>query len=423
MYNTALGYGIKLIVQLDFMKNGLNWSTLWQKLAPYDILCIGKIVCIMTYTSILFLAIVLYIDPIFPGAYGVAKPFYYLFTRDYWGKPTNHKSQESVIKKAGIKITDLCKSFQNGTSVVTNVSFTIYKNEITVLVGNNGSGKNTIVSIIIGMMKATSGTVLINGYDIQKSTRMARKSMSHCPQQNILFDELTIREHILFYSYAKGMGRRAANEEVKQYVELFQLETKVNKIALNLSYGTQRKLSVAIALCGQSQVKFMFFFLQFLSWFFFQKFVFLEHPTNGMDPTFRRSLWNVLSNEKKGRHILVTTHLPDEVDVIGDRIVVLRAGQLQFNASSIEFKKRFGRYRLICVKDINHKPNTTILDTQQHPHVIKELETENQLIYQFAYTDTSKFGEMFELLDKCSLERKINHFSVSHSSAEFALNE
>lgn len=99
--------------------------------------------------------------------------------------------------------------------------------------------------------------VFVDGYDIRKKTNLARRSMSFCPQQNILLNELTAREHIFLYSLIKGSSRKTANAEIKKYSQLLQFDNELNVLASNLSTSSKRKLSVTLALCGQSQVKYL----------------------------------------------------------------------------------------------------------------------------------------------------------------------
>lgn len=170
--NTAMGYGVKLIFLLELMMDeGLNWSTLWKELYPYNILSVGMTMCFMMCTSIVCLAILIYIVPIFPGTYGVAKPVWYLFTADFWSRQRNYQCVESRTENygndteqgendaknriPGIQIKNLTKSFVKGRASLRNVSLNIFKNEITVLCGPNGAGKTTLMLILTGMIKAT----------------------------------------------------------------------------------------------------------------------------------------------------------------------------------------------------------------------------------------------------------------------------
>lgn len=148
---------------------------------------------------------------------------------------------------------------------------------------NLGAGKTTTMSMLTGMFPPSSGTAIINEYDIRKNIQKARSSIGLCPQHNILFDELTVREHIEFYSLLKGLNRKDVEEEVKRYVELLELEPKINAPSASLSGGMQRKLSVGVALCGQSRV------------------VFCDEPTSGMSKLFVVLILLEINKKKKNR--------------------------------------------------------------------------------------------------------------------------
>lgn len=256
--------------------------------------------------------------------------------------------------------------------------------------------------MLTGMIEPTSGTALINGYDIRTATEMARSSMGFCPQHNILFDELTVREHILFYSRLKGLSSPAANEEVKKYVRLLELESKINEISQNLSGGMKRKLSIGIALCGQSKV------------------VFCDEPSAGMDPAARRSLWNVLMEEKKDRVIVLTTHFMDEADVLGDRIAIMANGGVKCFGSSFFLKKRFGTgYHLICAK--NYECNSdfvTVLLRKYLPAVKITSENETEISYLLPDDQVHVFQQMFADLEKNEQYLNLNSYGVSLTTME-----
>lgn len=112
---------------------------------------------------------------------------------------------------------------------------------------------------------------------------------SLCPQHNILFDDLTVREHIDFFSRLKGLPKSEVNREVEKYVRLLKLENKIDSKAGSLSGGMKRKLSVGIALCANSKV------------------VLFDEPSSGVDPTARRALWDLLQQEKAGRTVLLVS--------------------------------------------------------------------------------------------------------------------
>lgn len=103
----------------------------------------------------------------------------------------------------------------------------MYEDQITVLLGHNGAGKTTTMSMLTGMITPTAGTAKISGYDIRVHMAGVRKSLGLCPQHNIIFDELTVSEHIYFFSKLKGLSSREISKEIDKYVELLELEPKV----------------------------------------------------------------------------------------------------------------------------------------------------------------------------------------------------
>ena len=296
--------------------------------------------------SLLYLLLTLYIEQIFPGDFGVPKEWYFPFTmisrglgfggnaelEDRNTLTQNRANIESypVGMKAGIEMKNLRKVFGNKKVAVDNLTLNMYEGEITILLGDNGAGKTTTMSMLTGMFPPTSGTALVNGSDIRTNIEGVRQSIGLCPQHNILFDDLTVREHIIFFSKLKGLTNAEADIEVKKYVEMLGLVDKMNAKSKTLSGGMKRKLSVGVALCGGSRV------------------VLCDEPTSGMDPAARRSLWDLLLLEKKNRTIVLSTHFMDEADVLGDRVAIMHSGQLKCYGSSLYLKNAFGSgYELV----------------------------------------------------------------------------
>lgn len=318
--NSAMLYAVHFLTDLELLGDGMQWSNVWHSSLYGDNLPIGIIMVFMLLTSVALLLITLYIERVLPGAYGVAEPWYFPFTKVFWcgGHPRRddphsrsdnnddnfEKTPDNLHSGAGIQIKSLRKVFSSGKVAVDNLSVNMFENQITVLLGHNGAGKSTTIAMLTGMLQPTSGTALINGYDIRTETKKARSSFGLCAQHNVLFDELTVREHIVFYSMLKGLDARRAENEVIKYIGLLNLAPE--KIASTLSGGMKRKLSLANALCANS------------------KFLLCDEPSSGMDPTARRELWTMLQSEKKTRTILLTTHYMDEADILGDRIAMYK---------------------------------------------------------------------------------------------------
>lgn len=193
--------------------------------------------------TILYLLIALYVEAIFPGDYGIPQVWYFPFTRTYWCGNSHYAAFESddngipesdiyerepANLKAGIQIKNLRKVFKNKKVAVRDLSLNMFQDQITVLLGHNGAGKTTTMSMLTGMLPPTKGTALVNGRDIRKEMHLVRESLGLCPQHNILFDDLTVNEHLYFFSKLKGLGKQDIKTEIEKYVELLELVPKVN---------------------------------------------------------------------------------------------------------------------------------------------------------------------------------------------------
>ncbi|XP_068612159.1 LOW QUALITY PROTEIN: phospholipid-transporting ATPase ABCA1-like [Brachionichthys hirsutus] len=352
----AFGYGCENFAMYEQQGLGIQWHNINQ--SPED----GKSytflasIVMMLFDAALYWVLTWYIESVFPGQYGIPKPWYFPFTTSYWcglspatdGDP--HALNDSSLHveclekpppgtKAGVSIRNLVKIYKTGNKLaVDGLSTDFYENQITSFLGHNGAGKTTTMSILTGLFPPTSGTALIKGCDIRTDMDTIRKHLGMCPQHNVLFDELTVEEHIYFYARLKGCSREEVKAETEQMIKDVGLPHKRKDLAKNLSGGMQRKLSVAIAFVGGSDV------------------IILDEPTAGVDPYSRRGIWELLLKYKQGRTIILSTHHMDEADILGDRISIISHGKMRCCGSSLFLKKYFGSgYYLTLVRDGSEK--------------------------------------------------------------------
>uniref|UniRef100_A0A452QKV4 ABC transporter domain-containing protein n=1 Tax=Ursus americanus TaxID=9643 RepID=A0A452QKV4_URSAM len=342
--NIAMALGTKFLVKAEMEKIGIKWSNIFSspKMENFDF---AHVLGMFLFDAFLYGLVAWYIEAVFPGEYGVPKPWNFFLLRSHWFGETPEEKKETrqfyetngskyfeaepANLVAGIQIKHLCKEFrvQNTTKIaVKDLSLNLYVGQITVLLGHNGAGKSTTLSILSGLYPATSGEVYINGYDISQQMVQIRKNLGLCPQQNLLFDYLTVSEHLYFYCVVKGMPRKARLTEIDHMLAAFNLLDKRNAFSCSLSGGMKRRLSMIIALIGGSKV------------------VILDEPTSGMDPASRRATWDILQQYKQDRTILLTTHYMDEADFLGDRIAIMVKGSLRCCGSSVFLKKIYGLF-------------------------------------------------------------------------------
>lgn len=223
--------------------------------------------------------------------------------------------------------------YENGFQAVNGINLKMYNGQIFALLGHNGAGKSTTISMLTGLLTKTTGSARIFDNDLFNQMSQVRNYMGVCPQHDVLFDMLTPEEHLdIFYDFKGGDPARKAEEILSLIVDVGLAPDK-SKQAGRLSGGNRRKLSVAIAICGNSRL------------------VLLDEPTAGMDLSARRSLWDMLKNYRSNRIIILITHYMDEADVLGDRIGIMAKGKIRCLGSSLFLKNRFGAgYKLTMVK-------------------------------------------------------------------------
>jgi ATP-binding cassette subfamily A (ABC1) protein 3 len=243
-------------------------------------------------------------------------------------------------------IQDLFKTYSNGHKALNGINLKIYQDQIFALLGQNGAGKTTFFSILTGLYQPSLGNGECFGVDIFKNMDLMRSFMGVCPQFDVMFELLTVEEHIDFFYELKlaNKDKSVKQAEKEKLMADAGVIDKRNSLVSHLSGGNRRKVSVCIALCGDS------------------KFVILDEPTSGMDLGARRRMWNMLREYRRNRIILLTTHYMDEADVLGDRIGIMTAGQLTCVGSSMFLKKRFGKgYKIFIQKKLDNQNNSELL--------------------------------------------------------------
>ncbi|ROT79375.1 putative ATP-binding cassette sub-family A member 3-like [Penaeus vannamei] len=339
--NMAITWAFKIIQMFEGRGKGVVWSTIWEPGNPRDQLNPAIILIMLAFDTFLYLLITWYVDQVNPGTYGVPQPWYFPFQKSYWcgSRLTSHsgspedfgENQEYFEKepaglKPGIVIKNLRKEFKElgrKTKVaVENVSLTCYEGQCTVLLGHNGAGKTTTMSVLTGVYAATSGYAEVNGWNIATNLSEAREELGLCPQHNMLFVDLTVLQHLLFFGRLKGLTSKAAKAEALEILTRLELLDKQQMFGNQLSGGMKRKLSLAISLMGSTKV------------------VILDEPSSGLDPESRRWVWDVVQGERGRRTFLITTHHMEEADVLGDRVAIMASGRVVCTGSTLFLKRK-----------------------------------------------------------------------------------
>ncbi|GBM80107.1 ATP-binding cassette sub-family A member 3 [Araneus ventricosus] len=411
--------------QITYMYEASAEGVQWNNIAEFSLIpdmSMLVTLAMMLVSCVLFVIAIWYFDAVWPWQPGVPKPFYFLFTKNYWCGDKAANSEDGIeimggdsgsdffeVEPSGmypgVVIKNLSKDFRSGITsklAVNNVSLKIYQGQITALLGHNGAGKTTTINILTGLFTPTSGTASINGFDILRETANARGGFGVCPQHNVLYDTLTVEEHLRIYAALKGVRWSQLTNEATQVLDIIKLTDKRHELVKNLSGGMKRKLSLGIAIVGGSKV------------------LFLDEPTSGMDVEARRGVWDALLEIRRERTVILTTHYMEEADILGDRIAIMADGEIQCCGSPMFLKQKFGTgYHLHVVKDQNfNMQGLTSLLKKYVPEVTVENELEKDISFRMSSTTGNEFGDMFEELEGHKNKLGVISFGITITTME-----
>ena len=179
------------------------------------------------------------------------------------------------------------------------------------LLGPNGAGKTTLISMLTGLYPVNNGNAWVGGYSIRSDMQQVQLKMGVCPQFDVLWQDLTVEEHLLFYARLKGIPAKEEKAAVMQAMKEMHLTRYRHFLVKQLSGGTRRRLSVTISMIGDPTI------------------VILDEPSSGLDPQNRRRLWDFLAKQRGRRAIIISTHSMEEADVLCNRIGIVTDGVLR----------------------------------------------------------------------------------------------
>nr|XP_024217011.1 retinal-specific ATP-binding cassette transporter-like [Halyomorpha halys] len=424
--NVALGIGSKILAIQELKGVGATWEN-WT-LGPLleKRITLAFIMFILLIDSALYFLVALYIERVFPGNIGLPKPWYFPFVRNYWirrrDKLRDYKAEEQEVAytnepepadlRKGVEIINLSKTYSNGKQAISNLNVNFYENQITAFLGRNGAGKTTTISILMGLFPPSDGTALIYGHDIRHQMSTIRRSLGVCPQHNILFQNFTVEEHLWFFGRLKGHDPGKVQVEIQQILTDLNLFEKKNSLPIYLSGGLKRKLSIAIAFIGGSRT------------------VILDEPTAGVDPYSRIGIWNLLQKHRKGRTIIMTTHIMSEAELLGDRIAIFTNGHLLCYGSPTFLKSQFGSGYVLTIDYKSENQNEDFEDQKigditkevknyvPMAEVSEKLGTEIKYILPKVGSSVHKYQKLFQYLEENRNNLGINSFGVSDTTLE-----
>ena len=209
-----------------------------------------------------------------------------------------------------IVVEDLVKRY-NGFAAVDGVSFDIKRGEIFGLLGPNGAGKSTIISILCCLLKATSGRVTIDGFDIGRNASEIKKIIGVVPQEISLYHTLTARENLRFYGRIYGLSGKTLKNRIEALLEMVGLTDRADDLLEGYSGGMKRRINIAVALLHNPRI------------------LFLDEPSTGVDPQSRKRIYDTIQDlNRQGTTVLLTTHQMEDAEKLCHRIAIVDKGKL-----------------------------------------------------------------------------------------------
>uniref|UniRef100_A0A9J8ARI4 Cholesterol transporter ABCA5 n=1 Tax=Cyprinus carpio carpio TaxID=630221 RepID=A0A9J8ARI4_CYPCA len=421
---SAFSIGIAQVVYLEAQGDGAVFSSLGN--GPHAL----YVPMVMLFLDcILYLLLAIYLDQVLPGEFGTRRSVLYFLQPSYWsrrrkryvevssvyegevnGTPVNDESVEAVSPefrgKEVIRICNIHKIYREKDTKVEalrGLTFDIYEGQITALLGHSGAGKSTLMNILCGICPPTEGTATIYGSPVAEIAEGAemKQLVGICPQFNIIFDVLTVEEHLRIFAAIKGILPSDIDSEVRKVLRDLDLEKIMDAQAKNLSGGQKRKLSVGIAILGDPKI------------------LLLDEPTAGMDPVSRHQVWSLLKSRRAGRVTVLSTHYMDEADILADRKAVISQGQLKCVGSSLYLKTKCGvGYHLrMSVTEGCEVENITSLVKQHVPKAQLSRKQEAELTFTLPFESMDTFPGLFAELD-CRPDLGIINYGVSMTTLE-----
>ncbi|KAF1553191.1 ATP-binding cassette sub-family A member 10, partial [Eudyptula minor] len=313
----------------------------------------------------------------------------------------------SQEEKSVIIVSNLCKEYeikQAGSffkkkkkMATRNVSFCVKKGEVLGLLGPNGAGKSTTIKMITGETTLTAGQVLMKKGDGATSHLQDHVPafLGYCPQEDPLWPDLTVHEHLQVYAAVKGVCKEDAAAAVNRIVNALQLQDYLKKKARKLSAGITRKLCFAMCVLGNPAV------------------LLLDEPSTGMDPNGQHCVWKMIRAALKTKETgaILTTHYMEEAEAVCDRVAIMVSGQLRCIGSIQYLKNKFGKGYLLEIKVMDAE-RTDLLHAEIlriFPSAARQERFPSFLVYKVPMEDALPLSQSFSKLEEVSSESQRNN--------------
>lgn len=237
-----------------------------------------------------------------------------------------------------IKVENVTKKYGSFVAV-DNISFEIGEGEIIGFLGPNGAGKTTTMSMITGFIEPTEGKIEIDGYDISKKAKKAKREIGYMPENVPLYNDLTVKEFVTYMAELKKVKGKEKKEEVQRVIKATQIDDVQDKLIKNLSRGYKQRVSMAGALVGNPKV------------------LLLDEPTVGLDPKQVTEIRSLIKSLGKNHTVILSSHILSEISQICEKVIIINKGKIiaQDTPQNLEEKVQTENSLIVTVEDKENK--------------------------------------------------------------------
>ena len=258
-----------------------------------------------------------------------------------------------------IEVKNVTKKYGK-VAAVEDISFTIQEGEIVGLLGPNGAGKSTTMNMITGFIEQTTGDIIVDGYDMLKKPKKAKKQIGYMPEGVPLYTDLTVKEFVSYMAEIKQVNKKERKEKVEKIIEQTGLKEVEKKLIRNLSRGYKQRVSMAGALVGEPKI------------------LILDEPTVGLDPKQITEIRNLIKELWKTHTVILSSHILSEVSQICNKVIIINKGKIVAidTPENLENKVTSNNSIYVTVEDPENKMKTIQEKIKEIERV--ELVTENE---------------------------------------------
>ncbi len=208
-----------------------------------------------------------------------------------------------------IEVKNVTKKYGKAVAV-DDISFEIKEGEIVGLLGPNGAGKSTTMNMLTGFIEQTEGEIIVDGYNMLKKPKKAKKEIGYMPEGVPLYMDLTVKEFVTYMAEIKKVNKKEKKEKVEKIIEQTGLKDVEKKLVKNLSRGYKQRVSMAGALVGEPKI------------------LILDEPTVGLDPKQITEIRNLIKDLGKTHTIILSSHILSEVSQICNKVIIINKGKI-----------------------------------------------------------------------------------------------